>query len=96
MSLEIAKTTPFHLLENQDIPKHQNCRRASAMFNFKKKRENQYLYLVPVENDLARWELIDQAELEHRVEENLLEENAVLYKVANEKKIRSEKTTYLE
>lgn len=54
------------------------------------------MYLVPVENDLARWELIDQAELEHRVEENLLEENAVLYKVANEKKIRSEKTTYLE
>ncbi len=66
------------------------------MLNFKKKQENKYLYLVPVENNLAKWELIDQVELEHRVEENLLEESAVLYKVDQEIKIRSEKTTYLE
>ncbi len=66
------------------------------MLNFKKKQGKKYLYLIPVENNLAKWELIDQIELEQRVEENLLEEDAVLYLVDKEIKIRSEKTTYLE
>ena len=33
------------------------------MLNFKKKKENKYLYMIPIEYELAKWEVIDQEEL---------------------------------
>ncbi len=66
------------------------------MFSIKKKKENRYLYLVPVEDNLAQYEVISQEELENRVDQNQLEEGAKLYKVDKEIVIRFEKITYLE
>lgn len=54
------------------------------------------MYLMPVEDGLAKWELIDQEELEKRVEQNLLEEGAKLFSVDQEINIRFEKITHLE
>ncbi|MBU2512543.1 hypothetical protein KJ966_14500 [bacterium] len=66
------------------------------MLNIKKKKDQQYLYLVPAENGLAKWEIIEQDELENRVEENLLEEESRLFKIDKEIFIKFEKITHLE
>ena len=44
----------------------------------------------------ATWELIDEAELERRVEENELEDDCRLFAVDREIKIHFQKTTHLE
>ncbi len=66
------------------------------MLTIKKKKKQQYLYLEPVENGLAKWEIIESDELENRVEENLLEENSRLFKIDKEILIKFEKITHLE
>ncbi len=68
------------------------------MFKFKKKKEKEklFIYLVPVENELSKWELLDEKELEKRVAENLLDEGSRLFSVDQEVKIRFEKVTHLD
>lgn len=66
------------------------------MFNIKKKQEHQYLYLVPVEDGLAKWKLLDQQELDERVESSQLEEGAKLFRIEQEITIRFEKIIHLE
>ena len=63
---------------------------------FKNKKDIQFIYLTPAEDDLVRWEFLDQEELDRRVEENLLVEGARLFKIDKEITIRFEKLTYLE
>lgn len=66
------------------------------MLNIKKKKKYQFLYLIPVEEGLAKWEVIEEDELEARVEENLLEEGSRLFRIDQEIAIRFEKITHLE
>ena len=66
------------------------------MFRFSRKENVQYLYLVPRENGLALWELLDGEELERRTRQNLLEEGCRLFRVDREFSVRYEKTTHLE
>lgn len=67
-----------------------------VMFKFNKKKEKQFIYLTPAENDMVKWELLDEKELETRVAENSLEEGSRLFRVDQEIKIRFEKVTHLE
>ncbi len=67
-----------------------------AMINFSRKKSVQYLYLMPKADNLARWEVIDQEELDLRVEENRLSEGSRLFKIDHEVNIRFEKITHLE
>lgn len=66
------------------------------MFNIKKKQDHQYLYLVPVEDGLAKWELLDQQELDERVENGQLEEGAKLFRIEQEINVRFEKIIHLD
>ena len=66
------------------------------MLSIKKKRRHQYLYLVPVEDGLAKWEILEQEELEKMADENQLEENSRVFKLDQEVNIRFEKITHLE
>jgi hypothetical protein len=66
------------------------------MFSLKRRKNATYLYVKPVKDGLARWEVINQKELDNRVEENLLENGSRLFKVDHEITIRFEKTTHLE
>ena len=66
------------------------------MLNIKKKKDIRYLYLVPVEEDLANWEILSHEELEERVANNELEEDGRLFKVEKEVAIRFEKRTFLD
>ena len=64
---------------------------------FKFNNENaQYIYLMPSGDSHAKWELIDQEELEKRVQENTLEEGCRLFKVDQELNVRFERTTHIE
>lgn len=67
-----------------------------SMFNFTKNDHIQYIYLIPGEDNMALWELLDQEELERRIKQNLLEEGCRLFRVNQEFNVRYEKTTYLE
>ena len=66
------------------------------MFNFKKNENIQYLYLIPSEDNMAYWELLDQEELERRIRQNLLKEGCRLFRVDHEYNVRHEKTTHVE
>lgn len=66
------------------------------MLTIKKKRKHQYLYLVPMEDGLAKWEILEQEELEQRADDNQLEENARVFKLDQEVSLRFEKITHLE
>ncbi len=66
------------------------------MLSIKKKKDHLYLYLVPIESEVARWEIIDEQELKIRADENLLEENARLFKIDKEVPIHFEKITHLD
>jgi hypothetical protein len=66
------------------------------MLKIKKKRSYSYLYLVPLEEGVAHWEIIDERELKLRVEENQLEEEARLFRIDKEIPIHFEKITHLE
>jgi len=71
------------------------------MLRFGTKKEQvqvckQYLLLMPEDDELAKWELINQDELDRRVKENELHENCRLFPVGDEVKIRFERTTHLE
>jgi hypothetical protein len=66
------------------------------MLSIKKKKEQLYLYLTPVEHEVARWEILDEQELKARAEENLLEEGARLFKIDKEVPIHFEKITHLD
>ena len=67
-----------------------------SMFNFKKNENIQYLYLIPSEDNMAYWELLDQEELERRIRQNLLKEGCRLFRVDHEYRVRHEKTTHVE
>ncbi len=67
-----------------------------SMFGFSKNDRIQYIYLIPGEDNMAIWELLDQEELERRVRNNLLEEGSRVFRVDQEFNIRFEKTTHLE
>lgn len=66
------------------------------MLSIKKKRDYRYLYLVPLEEGVARWEIIDESELKVRANENQLEEEARLFRIDKEIPIHFEKITHLE
>ncbi len=66
------------------------------MLSIKKKKAQTYLYLVPIEHEVARWEVLDEQELTTRAEENLLEEGARLFKIDKEVPIHFEKITHLD
>lgn len=66
------------------------------MLTIKRKKDQRYLYLVPVENGLARWEIIDEQELKTRAGENLLEEGARVFKIEKEVAIEVEKITHVD
>jgi hypothetical protein len=68
------------------------------MLSIKKNKKHQYLYLVPDEEDAAKWEMevIDEDEMKARAEENALVEGARLFKIDKEIPIRFERTTHLE
>jgi len=66
------------------------------MLSIKKSKNYQYLYLIPVEEDTAKWEIIDENELKIRAEENLLVEGSRLFKIEREVPIRFEKITHLD
>ncbi|MBT4286803.1 MAG: hypothetical protein HOD92_05645 [Deltaproteobacteria bacterium] len=67
-----------------------------TMLNFAKNEPDQYLYLIPGEDNLARWEILDQEELERRVKQNMLEDGCRLFRVDQEYKVRFEKMTHIE
>ena len=67
-----------------------------SMFHFRKKEESRYIYLIPGEDHMAHWELLDQEELERRIRQNLLEEGCRLFRVDHEFTVRHERTTHLD
>ena len=67
-----------------------------TMLSIKKNKSQQYIYLVPVEEGLVKWEIIDDDELETRAEENALVEGARLFKIEKEVPIRFERITHLD
>ena len=70
--------------------------RRAMKLNLRKKKNPTYLYLVPQTDGLAKWELLDQAELERRAAQNELAEDGRVFEVDKERLIRTEKTTFLE
>ncbi|OGG95313.1 MAG: hypothetical protein A2527_07260 [Candidatus Lambdaproteobacteria bacterium RIFOXYD2_FULL_50_16] len=65
-------------------------------FNLGKKKPSKYLYLVPSGENYAQWEILDQDELDRRVEANELKDNGRLFALDKELTIRTEKTTYID
>ena len=66
------------------------------MLNFTKNEANQYIYLLPGEDNQAMWEILDQEELERRVRQNTLEDGCRLFRIDQEYKVRFERMTHLE
>ena len=66
------------------------------MLSIKKKKKEQYLVLVPLDDETARWEIVDKAELGIRAAENQLAEETRVFKIDQEIKLRFEKITHLE
>lgn len=67
------------------------------MFAIKKlQKEAQYLYLLPVEEGVAQWEIFDQEELDKRVSEGLLQDGCRLFKLDKEVNVSFERVTHLE
>ncbi len=66
------------------------------MLSIKKSKHHQFLYLVPMEVDLVKWEIMDEDELKTRVEENTLVEGARLFKIEKEVPIHFERITHLD
>jgi len=64
--------------------------------NLIKKHKPTYLYLVPTMDGEASWELLEHDELERRIDKNELAEEGRLFEIAKERKIRTEKTTFLD
>ena len=62
----------------------------------KKSNASSYLYLVPSGENYAQWELLDQEELNRRVEANELKDGCRLFAVDKELSIRTEKTTFID
>jgi len=67
-----------------------------TMLNFAKNEPNQYLYLIPGEDNLAMWEILDQEELERRIKQNMLEDGCRLFRIDQEYKVRFERMTHIE
>ena len=65
------------------------------MFKLSKKKKAQYIYLIPAEENIAQWELIDQDEVDSRVKQNEFEEEGRLFKIDKELEISFTKTTHL-
>ena len=57
--------------------------------------DKQYIHLTPDSDELAEWQLIDQAELDRRVGENSIEEGSRIFQVEKEIQISFTKTTHL-
>jgi len=68
----------------------------SMKLNLIKKSTNLFLYLIPTTENTAHWEIIDKEELERRTANNELVEDGRIFEIAKERKIRTEKSTYLE
>lgn len=66
------------------------------MLSIQRKKKQQYIYLMPTEDGIAKWELIDVEELERRIENGGLEEGCRLFKVDKEINVRFETVIHLE
>lgn len=67
------------------------------MFSIKKlQKDAQYIYLLPVEEGVAQWEIIDNEELEKRVSEGLMQEGCRLFKLDKEINVSFERVTHLD
>lgn len=67
------------------------------MFSLSKASGNsQYLYMIPVEEGVAQWELIPQEELDRRVEKNLLQKGCKLFKIEKEIQVTFEQLIHLD
>ena len=54
------------------------------------------MYLIPVEEGVAQWEIINQEELDRRVQANLLKKGCRLFKVEKEIQVSFEQLTHLD
>jgi len=66
------------------------------MLTIQRKKRQQYLYLVPGEENMAKWELFDHEELERRIENGSLEEGCKLFRVDKEINVRFETVVHLD
>jgi len=64
--------------------------------NLIKKKNATFIYLVPTTETDAQWEILEQDELERRIEANELDEQGRVFEIAKERTIRTEKTTFLD
>jgi|GEM_PF-4558041 len=65
------------------------------MFKLSKKNYR-YLYLMPTDPSVAQWEVIDQTELDRRVQENLLQAGAKLFRIDKELEVSFETKTHIK
>ncbi len=52
--------------------------------------------MMPVEENMAKWEIIDQDELDKRIDDGLMEEGCKLYKIEKEINVSFETVVHLD
>ena len=57
---------------------------------------SQYLYILPQNENLARWEILEQEELEEKLDNDKLVEGCRLFKIEREIKVSFERVTHLD
>lgn len=61
-----------------------------------KKKEKQYMYIMPGVDNTGTWELLNEEELEKRINENRLEEGCRLFVIDQELKVSFERLTHID